>query len=155
MLISLAEMFHSLIKYHVATPLESARFRKLPPQARRLLKNPQYCGFESCIRQVAASLPDNYVASLMCDCSEEYAVECLKMYIRLRKNDKQFNSRCVSLTFCEDENSPALQAADMLAYSLRADYSRGVSRPPKVIDDLLDIFRSDGEIKRDVTYKFS
>lgn len=154
LLIALAEMFHSLIKYHVATPIESSQFRKLPPAVKKLLKNPQYCGFESCMRQVAGSLPDDYVVSLMCDCSEEYAVECLKMYLRLRAGDQQFKSRCVSISFCEDENSPALQAADMLAYSLRADYSRETSDPPKVVNELLRIFRSDGEIRRRVTYEF-
>jgi len=155
LLISLAEMFHSLIKYHVATPMENAHFKRLPPQVRKLLKNPQYCGFESCIRQVAASLPDNYVAQLMCDCSEEYAVECLKMYLRLRRSSDEFKSRCVAMVFCEDENSPPLQAADMLAYCLRADYSRSTSTPPKVIDELLRIFRSDGEITKRVTYTFT
>jgi hypothetical protein len=153
LLIELAEMLQPLVGFHVATPMASAQFKLLPQATREGLKNPQYCGFEACMRAVIATVKNPHMkVALLCDCSEQYSVECLRLYLRMRAHNQVFKDKCASLTFCEDEDFPPLQAADMLAYCIRSDYTRQITSPPKVVDDLLTIFRRDGS--RDTAFVY-
>lgn len=155
LLVSLAEMFHQSIALHVAAPIDSNAFKALPHEARRLLKNPVYCGFQACVHGLMAAVQNPAMKiALQCDSSEEYAVQCLRLYLKMRAHDAEFKNRCVSITFSEDQHYPPLQAADMLAYCVRQDHTRQTVKPPRVVDDLLAVFNRDGIIHGSLDYHF-
>ena len=54
LLTSLADALHSSVGFHVATPMSSSEFFSLPTAARKMLKNPQYCGFQACMHASVA-----------------------------------------------------------------------------------------------------
>lgn len=155
LLLTLAESLHSIVGFHVAAPMSNAEFSGLPLHARQLLKNPQYCGFQACMHaSVAFARNPNLKLALYCDSSEEYSVQCLKLYLKMRRLVAEFKDKCVSLTFSEDEHFPPLQAADMLAYCVRLDYTRDSAMPQPVIEKLLSIFGRDGTAHGGLSYTF-
>jgi hypothetical protein len=153
LLLRLAEMAQPLIAFHISTPMASAHFRSLPNAIRRSLKNPQYCGFEGCMRSVINAVKNpNMRVSLCCDSTDEFSVECLKLYLEIRRREPVLKAKCVSIIFAEDEHYPPLQLADMVAYCIRQDYTRQTVQPEPIIDALLAIFRRDGSIPSSFGY---
>jgi hypothetical protein len=114
-LVKLAEKLDELAGFHIAAPMSSKEFRALPQSARQMLKDPQYCGFEACIRGMVEGIRNPALkVAFYYDSSEQYAEGCLKLYQRVRAKNAAIKHRCVSLTFTENEQYPLIQAADML-----------------------------------------
>ena len=122
----------------VAAPMTTAEFRAMPQESQRLLKNPVYCGFEGCVRAAVNSIPRNEPHSLqiVCDLSEEYSIEVLKLFHRLRRRSEEIKRRCHALFFADDRYIPILQLADMFAYVCRA-YHAGAA--PGIVLDIIEI----------------
>jgi hypothetical protein len=110
----------------------------MPQQDQERLKNPVYCGFEGCVRAAVDSIPRNEPHSLQiaCDLAEEYSVQILKLFQKLRNRDAEVKRRCHALVFGDDRYIPILQLADMYAYICRAFHA---GNPPDVILDLIEI----------------
>lgn len=144
LLIDLAKLLHSSVNFHVVSPVKSSSFKNSPESVRRGLANPQYIGFEGCMKAVVSGTTEDKIA-IYCDSSEEYSPLCLKMYLKMRNLDEEFKNKCVSLTFAEDEHFPPLQAADMVAYCARTDYTRTIATPQIIIESLIEILKSNGK----------
>jgi Protein of unknown function (DUF3800) len=135
LLVSLINIATPIIGFYVVASVSSLAFRSLPVEQSRKLKNPQYCGFEACLKQTLTK--SKGPINSWCDSSEEYAVECLKLYAQLRRKDAEFKQRCVSIRFAEDQVFPPLQLADVVAYCARQKVSGNTPLP--VVQRILDI----------------
>jgi hypothetical protein len=144
LLVSLAKMLQRDVGFHGACPINCAQFKALPDKHKKKLKNPQYCGFEATVTLALDWLRPDMKLHVFCDSSDEYAKECIGLYNLLRNNNRVAKEKCIAITFAEDEHFPPLQAADMLAYCVRADASRDVVAPDPIVDRLLRIFTGDG-----------
>jgi hypothetical protein len=122
----------------IAAPMSTTEFRALPQLDQERLKNPVYCGFEACVREMVKSIPRTEAHSLQIavDLAENYSPEILKLFIKLRKENNEIKQRCHVIFFGDDRFIPILQIADMYAYCCRA-YSAG--NPHPVILDLIEI----------------
>ena len=97
------------------------QFKSLDQEARERLKDPWYCAFESGMRSLleADALEPNDLFMLLCDDSEEYSSECLKIYRRLRKQYPALAGKIAGIGFMDDRFHPPVQAADLFAYCHR------------------------------------
>jgi len=77
-----------------------------------------YVLFESCVKGILelADLKPHDVLHFFFDSSEEHSVDCLKLYLKMRKQNTLLRSKCALLASGEDELMPPLQAVDMIAY---------------------------------------
>jgi len=149
----LATIAHMHTALFIATPMSCEDFKKLPAEDRQRLKNPQYCGFEGCIKvltQFAVRL--GHSIQLYCDSSEEFSATCLGLYHRMRMTDQSFRDTCTSLTFAEDKHLPPLQLADVYASCVRQNAMRETLRPDPIVGELLSILGKNGEIGGHVHY---
>jgi hypothetical protein len=121
----------------VAAPMSTREFRALPQEAQQRLKNPVYCGFEGCVRTAVDSIPRDEPHSLQiaCDLAEEYSVEMLKLFHKLRSRSAEVKRRCHAVMFGDDRYIPILQLADMYAHVCRA-FQAG--NPPDVVLDVIE-----------------
>jgi hypothetical protein len=122
----------------VAAPMSTKEFRQLPQKDQQRLRNPVYCGFEGCVRAAVDSIPRNEPHSLQiaCDLAEEYSVDILKLFHKLRSRDAEIKRRCHVVMFGDDRYIPVLQLADMYAYVCRAFHA---GNPAEVILDIIEI----------------
>ena len=100
-----------------------------------------YSGFETLIKgitDIAKSDPQSKF-HLICDLSEGYSVDCLKLFTRLRMMHESYRQRFTALSFADDCDYPPLQAADMLAYCFRRKF---LKTDEGIIKRLLEIFGS-------------
>jgi len=121
----------------VAAPMSTKEFRALPQDAQQRLKNPVYCGFEGCVRAAVDSIPQDEAHSLQiaCDLAEEYSIQVLKLFHKLRSRSDEVKRRCHAIMFGDDRYIPILQLADMYAYVCRAFHA---GNPPDVIVDIIE-----------------
>ncbi len=121
----------------VAAPMSTKEFRALPQADQKRLKNPVYCGFEGCVRTAVDTIPRNEPHSLQiaCDLSEEYSVQVLKLFHKLRSRNAEVKRRCHAVIFGDDRYIPILQLADMYAYVCRAFHA---GNPPDIILDIIE-----------------
>jgi hypothetical protein len=152
LLVHLAATAHPLIAFYLSAPMVSRDFWSLPDKERAKLRDPQYCGFEGCVRYTLDGIKDPRIGvHIYCDSSDAYARQCLELYIKLRRENLDVRERCIAITFAEDEHFPPLQMADMLAYCVR--HSQPDSTPEPVIKTLNEIFEKDGIGISGMTYK--
>lgn len=150
----LVEMARTHVAMFIATPMACSDFKDLPESHRAQLKNPQYCGFEACVKILSTTAAKlGHRLQLYCDSSEEYSATCLSLYNKLRLQNQQVKDACVAITFADDKHSPVLQLADVFASCARQDSTRQTVRPDPVIDVLLEIFKRDEAIGGFVNYK--
>jgi hypothetical protein len=122
----------------VAAPMSTKEFRALPQADQERLKNPVYCGFEGCVRAAVDSIPrgEPHSLQIVCDLSEEYSVQVLRLFHKLRSRSEEVKRRCHGLFFADDRYVPILQLADMFAYVCRAFHA---GKPPEIILDILEL----------------
>lgn len=132
----------------VAAPMSTAEFRAMPQENQKHLKNPVYCGFEGCVRAAVNSIPkdESHSLQIVCDLSEEYSIEVLKLFHRLRRRSEEIKRRCHALFFADDRYIPILQLADMFAYVCRA-YHTG--KAPEIVLDIIEIITGKQTIESD------
>jgi hypothetical protein len=102
-----------------------ADFEVLPEKTRSRYKDPFYHAFEAGVIDLSEGAyvgPRDDIA-LICDDSDEYAVECLRAFKRLKKLEPAVAEKIPLIAFGDDKVFPPLQAADMLAYCYRAQVS--------------------------------
>ena len=148
----LATMAHPFIGFYSSAAMKTKDFLELPEKQRAKLKNLQYCGFEGCVRETIRGIKNQEMkVQLWCDSSDEYARQCLDLYIKLRRENQDVRDKCIAITFAEDEHFPPLQFADMVAYAVR--HSQPDSTPEPIIQKLMAIFSKDGVGKSGLIYQ--
>jgi len=129
---------------------------QLDPVTKNLLKNPLYAGFDGLLnriiqRSLQANTSNNQF-NLVYDLSEEYSVQCLKLFLKMRARSavKQFFP---SLAFADDQEFPPLQAADMVAYCGREETENGVGKCKGIIGKRLDLLGSSDSASRPLIHR--
>lgn len=140
----LAKMVADSALLMIATPMTADEFKKLPQLRREQFWNDlEYAGLEACTMAVISQRPNIFV-NTVCDLSTDYSEKCVKLYHKLRGRNDAIKSRCIAITFADDERTSGLQAADMIAYCARADHQRQ-SKPPKpIVEELIKILGTHG-----------
>lgn len=144
LLFDLARYAHGDVEIATAMYIATDKFRATSAAQRSRLKdNPLYGEIEGCIKHVMARIGPGELLQLCLDSSEEYAVQCIKIYHELRLRNPEFKRRCGNITFGEDEWFIGLQFADMYAYCTRAQLDAD-GQPVPLVDDLMAIIAPDG-----------
>jgi hypothetical protein len=122
----------------VAVPIPAKEFRALPQADQERLKNPVFFGFEGYVRAAVDSIPSGEPHSLQIvgDLSEEYSIQVLKPFHKLRSRNEEIKRRCHGLFFADDRYVPILQLGDMFAYVCRAFHA---GNPPEIILDIIEL----------------
>lgn len=146
LLVALVEMGFSRYAFSFYLPIDSAIFSSLNEGLKGLLKDPVYCGFEGMARNLIASANHiqaesgrqySHAFQLYCDSSEQYSLQILKLYHRLRSQNKDMRDRFQCLTFAEDQHFPPLQLADVIAYCRRRQVSNQLNQP--VLNKIIEV----------------
>jgi hypothetical protein len=144
LLVSLVEMTVPLMEFYVSSPIPMEDYKKFPKELRYRLRDPHYSGFEICVKQTMIMLGKGRFLQIICDQSDEYSPECLKIYLKPRKNNPEFRRQCIGITFGNDEFFPPLQLADVFAYCERQECNKERFTPEPVVQRLLEIFNARG-----------
>jgi len=118
----------------VAMAIDVKGFSKWSPDAKKRVggsDDPFYVAFmrAQLSLQEYASRDDDRM-SLTCDDNQETAWNVYQLYRRIRVIDPNARKKFIALTFADDKNYPALQAADMLASLVRLEaYRQFCGRP--------------------------
>ena len=134
----LLDMAMPLVGSIATAPMSTDEFKSLTPVQQKMLRNPQYCGFEACMRLILSDLRPGLDFHVVCDSSEEYSPTMLKLYIQLRARDEAFKRRCIAITFAEDYMFPPIQLADMVAYCERQRRMKAVDEQPAIVRRIMD-----------------
>lgn len=118
LLVSMAKRACKSIQGIITNPITSADFRKMSSAAQKRFRDPVYMSFESCMRSLAEIYPGQII-HVCYDCSEQYSVCCLEMYHRMRKDSSEYRNLFRSISFSDEEATPGLQLADIVAYCQR------------------------------------
>lgn len=96
-------------------------YNELSSERRNELKDPFYAAFDSGLLALAAGpyVEPTDILTLICDDSEEYSSDALKVYRRFRKLHPDIASRIGGICFQDDKTYPPLQAADLFAFCYR------------------------------------
>lgn len=139
------------------SPMVTEEFRKLPQSSQEQLKDLPYAAFEALVKgiaEVSANSQQRDRFHLIYDLSEEYSVECIRLFNRLRMMRSQYRDLFSSLSFADDTEFPPLQAADMLAYVTRAGHTESASTTGPVVRRLAEILCKGKPLaQRDLAYK--
>ena len=98
------------------------------PQARRKVggsDDPHYFAFLCGVTGITKYLStegDRF--SLICDDDQSTALNCYKLYSRVKTVTPDVKRKMISITFADDEHFPSLQAADLLASICRQEGAR-------------------------------
>jgi hypothetical protein len=139
------------VKFFVSCIVTTEDFKGLPEKQRKALKDPEYMGFEGCMLQVMSHEDAQDPIQICYDNAEEYAIEVLKLYKRMRVLNPEFKKRCANLTFAEDQFFAALQLADVYAYCIRESHRPDRELKP-LVRKLLAIMEPDGPTDIGFTY---
>jgi hypothetical protein len=99
-------------------------FKALSEEARRRIGSPDdpyYTAFSRGVLELAAYAPETDKISLICDEDKETSPTSIAHYNAVREVEDAVKRKVVSLTFGDDGNFPALQAADLVAYLSRRE----------------------------------
>lgn len=114
-----------------ASSISMADYRALSDDTRARFKDPLYCAFEADIKSLVGGEGveplDRF--NLLCDDSDEYSGDCLRVYRELRKLEPSLADKIGSLCFVNDQTYPPIQAADLIAFCRRKELegkSKGV-----------------------------
>lgn len=147
LLFKLATIIQDAPILKVTCPLLAGDFESLPESQRKKLKDPQYCGFEICVRRVMESYP-NDVFQIGCDLTENYAEECIHLFNLIRTKEPDLRKRLIGICFGDDAAYAPLQAADMIAYCARAiaERERFGQEVQPIVQKISKLFES-GDVK--------
>jgi hypothetical protein len=118
----------------------------------RLWRNTYYPAFESCI--IGCLGHAGTEVRVFCDLAEEYSEKCVKLFHLLRKRRSDAKARCVGISFCDDEVTPCLQMADMVAYCGRTAESVSYAIDP-IVSELSALLYSSDRKRGKVLYRTS
>jgi hypothetical protein len=83
--------------------------------------DPYYTAFARALIELVDHVKDDDRISLICDDDRETALDCYRHYRGLQHARPDIRKKFASLTFATDDDFPALQAADMVAYLSRLE----------------------------------
>ncbi len=154
LLIRLASVIHEAPILKVAAPILAGEFESLPQFQRRKLKDPQYCGFESCVKGLIQNYP-NDVFQINCDLTQDYAETCVSLFNHVVSRNAHLADRLIAIAFGNDKFIPQLQAADIIAYCARAmaEEKRFGVRAHPVVHAIDQMFSSRGTERTYLVYK--
>lgn len=118
------------VSFGVGVTIDCRAFRNLPEQDRLTLKNPHYWAFRYALLIIQRCARERYPNEtdfrfvLCCDEEESYAMECLKIFIKLRKQYTEMRKNFVSFGIADDKAFFQLQAADLIASLIRREADR-------------------------------
>jgi hypothetical protein len=146
--VALRDFAELLIKFGVgcmAATTPNDRFVALSDEdKKRFWNSTYYPAFEACI--VGCLGHAGTELRMFCDLAEEYSERCVKLFNLVRKKHPEGKTRCVGISFCDDEVTPCLQMADMIAYCGRAVESLQCSTDPIVSELAKMLYSSDRKI---------
>jgi len=111
----------------VAIVVDVKAYREWPERAKKRVggsDNPHYLAFITGTAVCTKYVGDNDRLSLVCDDDQATAENCYKIYQRLRVLRPDIKAKFIALTFADDEQFPALQAADLFASLFRLEALR-------------------------------
>lgn len=101
---------------------------------------------------MVASIDPRSHVHLIYDLSEEYSIECVRLFNRMRAMTGAFRTLFSSLSFADDTEFAPLQAADMLAYVSRQMAFAHHAKP--IVKRLNEILSQGHNIRRrDLVYR--
>jgi len=111
------------VSFGVAIAIDCRAFRNLPESDRHLLKDdPHYWAFQQALLYIKRCAEDRFQnidpdiqLGLCCDEEERTSVDCLKLFINIRRTYPEMRKRFVSIGFADDKYFPQIQAADLLS----------------------------------------
>lgn len=111
------------LSFGQACAVDIRAFKSLPSHQRRKVYkgDPYLLAFATVINRVVDRLSKGEILSIVCDDEEHYAVRCYKMLAQAKNNHPYLRKAITSICFGDDKQMVALQAADMLAYLMRAE----------------------------------
>jgi hypothetical protein len=154
LILDLANILAGASFNRISAFMRSEDFKRLPQNDKKLFRNDtHYAMFESCLMGAIAQMTGQQATILVaCDLSEEYAVECIRLFNKLR-HKKEIKERCTGILFADDERVPCLQMADMVAYCMRVHGMAGISPPHPLIQKILDLFGTQDKKEGTVLYR--
>jgi len=152
LILRLIEMSFPLVALFVTAPCDTEGFKRLPVDQRKKLVDPQYCGFEGCMKIVIGGLSAEHDLHVVCDSTEEYSEKMLGLYLRMRRKDAQFKKRCIAITFAEDNMFPPLQLADIVAYCERHQRTTKPDEQHPLVRQIMKRIKADGSKTKELTY---
>jgi hypothetical protein len=97
-------------------------FKNLPSHFFQVFgHDPSYMAFMRTILLVADFTPDRDGMVLVCDEDEETALEFYRLYRRIKKVMPEVKRKLAAISFCDDTQVLAVQAADFVASMVRLD----------------------------------
>jgi hypothetical protein len=142
----------------IASSIETATnemFKKFSPsEQKKMLGNPYYAGFESCIVGALSQRVDTLL-HIVCDLAEEYSEKCVTAFNKMRKMRSDIKNRCVALAFADDETHAGLQIADLIASCARAEILEklGIRPAAPIVRETIDAFNTQGHTESTVIYR--
>jgi hypothetical protein len=116
----------------IAITVDVEAYKKWPPQARKRVggsDDPHYFAFLCGATGPAKHLTnDEDRFSLVCDDDQSTAMNCYRLYSRVRAINDELRRKMISITFADDDVFVPLQAADLLASLCRLEAGRRFHR---------------------------
>jgi Protein of unknown function (DUF3800) len=145
LLLDLATLTRDQCSNLIAAPANKKDFLALPDSFRRKLRSVGELSFEICLNELIASLGETDQIHIACDDEES---EAMKMYALLNRYKLRYQSRrdrIAAICFADDRCFPALQAADLFAYTERREMDRILNSPAAEQDPLYKQFTANGQ----------
>jgi hypothetical protein len=114
-----------------AVAIDVEGYKKWPPQARKRVggsDDPHYFAFLSGLLGPAKYISNEDRFSLVCDDDKQTAMNCYRLYGRVRTINPELKRKMVAITFADDDVFVPLQAADLLASLCRLEAGRQFHR---------------------------
>jgi hypothetical protein len=151
LLLSLAKAIVETGMLIIASPMTKEEFSASTHQFReRFWHNLQYCCFEACVSGVLHKSA-NAVLHVTLDLSDEYAQKCIALFNKLRERDALVKARCFAISFADDKKHAGLQAADMIAYTYRAEHTE--RELPRIIQQIIALFKTEDRAMGALVYR--
>ena len=117
-----ADCVNDYLGIGIACVFEVTGYTSFAQESKELLggsDNPFYVQFLRNVLLLAEFARSGESITMMCDEDEETAWNCYRLYRRVKELDPKAERRLAAISFADDTNFPALQAADMLSFLCR------------------------------------
>ena len=115
----------------VAITVDVDAYKKWSPQAKRRVggsDDPHYFAFLCAVTGASKYIKQDDKFSLVCDDDKATAMNCYRLYSRVKTVNPELKRKLVSITFADDDVFVPLQAADLLASLCRLEAARQFHR---------------------------
>lgn len=138
----------SNVAFGLAIAIDCRAFRSLPESDQAILgHDPHYWAFQQallCIKRCAEerfqNLDPDIQVGLCCDEEEKTSIDCLRLFINIRRTYPELRKRFVSIGFADDKFFPQIQAADLIASVARQQAEHQFHGTPFDMEKLYEMF---------------